>query len=179
MKWIHLRQKWLNLYFFRFVLTSGFPTFNILSILANFFASRFSDLFTFINLTFPNIHTICLFLPFAFSYLKCKPGLTLISCNTAPSYLTVCYAQNTPKPIHCLRALAIFFLLEWVGQVIFWSNFWPRGLRAGWAVIVCFPIFGNHFWLSRRMALREAINKLWVAKAASITQVSGAKEKCS
>ena len=57
MKYIDICKKWLNLFHlistFSDVLTSGFPSFHILSILANCFASKFSDLLTFINFMFP------------------------------------------------------------------------------------------------------------------------------
>ena len=57
MKYNDICKKWLNLFHlistFSDVLTSGFPSFHILSILANCFASKFSDLLTFINFMFP------------------------------------------------------------------------------------------------------------------------------
>ena len=57
MKYMNTGQKWLNCLYlnssFSELFTSGFPTFNNLSILATitFSESKFSDLFNFINVT--------------------------------------------------------------------------------------------------------------------------------
>ena len=45
------------------VRTSGFPSFHVLSILANFFASKFSYLLTFISFTFPIFTQLVYFHP--------------------------------------------------------------------------------------------------------------------
>ena len=62
MKYINICQKWLN--FFHLISTfSGFPTFHILSIFANFFRIQIFWSFYLHKFHVSYIHTICLFSP--------------------------------------------------------------------------------------------------------------------